>query len=316
LLKNNFYQDKLISFCIPTKNRPELLRNTLDSILSEEKYLDIIEIVISDNSTDEKTKDLIDKYILNYQNIKYSHHDRIGFFNSLSALDIGQGKFLKLHNDYTKILPGGMSKMIDLVQQNEIDRNGLLFTNAELKTNNIIVCNDFDTYIKVSSFWNSWSSAFGIWHEDYIKFKDRYECSDDQFPHTSILLRDGLQKKSNIIVDIKLFENQDVLPKGGYNLFKNFAVNYPDILHAYLQKGSITKITYNKVLNDLLNDFFAPWIKTIIIKKDKNFTFIIAGWKKYLFMRYKYNLNLYKNILKLVLFFCTYNILKGLRLTK
>lgn len=303
----------LVSFCIPTRERTDLLKATLDSIFENQNCISSFEVVVSDNSSNENTKELVAAYKTRFPNILFAHSSQIGFLNSLSALDLGKGYFLKLHNNYTKVLPGRMSILIDHVKQNLASKNGLLFTNGELKRNKTIPCKGFDSFIRNSSYWNSWSSAFGIWREDYLKIEDRYETSNPMFPHTSVLFKSSLQKEINLVVDLEIFKNQDVPRKGGYNIFKTFAVDYPNLLLPYLTAGAIRNSTYCKVMADLMRKFFVPWTKVLLIKKDENFTFETNNWWKYLLDRYKCKPILFEGFLRIVIYALAFNAMKTFR---
>lgn len=65
----------LISILIPTYNRPEYLKECLDSVLSQVGFKNIeLEFIVSDNSENDDTKILLDWYVKNNQNkiIKYN----------------------------------------------------------------------------------------------------------------------------------------------------------------------------------------------------------------------------------------------------
>lgn len=53
----------LLSICIPTYNRAEYLRRTLDSIVSQEDFDSNCEIVTSDNSYTDNTEGVCRNYI-------------------------------------------------------------------------------------------------------------------------------------------------------------------------------------------------------------------------------------------------------------
>ncbi|MCR5849036.1 MAG: glycosyltransferase [Lachnospiraceae bacterium] len=59
----------LVSICIPTHERPDFFKEALDSAVSQ-TYSNI-EIIISDNSEDDRTEKIIRKYQEKYSNIKY-----------------------------------------------------------------------------------------------------------------------------------------------------------------------------------------------------------------------------------------------------
>lgn len=61
-----------------------------------------------------------------------------------------------------------------------------------------------------SSYYTSWSNAFGVWRDDYEKTHDI--VLNDLFPHTSVLM--ALSNKSSFIIDDrKLFDIQKYLKK-------------------------------------------------------------------------------------------------------
>ena len=62
----------LVSICIPTYNQPEFFRQALESAINQ-TYPNI-EIVVGDDSTDTRTKNLIQPYLKKYKKIKYFFH--------------------------------------------------------------------------------------------------------------------------------------------------------------------------------------------------------------------------------------------------
>jgi len=64
----------LLSICIPTYNREKLLRECLDSIVSQSREKNIfsrVEIIISDNNSADKTREMVGGYKKLYKNIRY-----------------------------------------------------------------------------------------------------------------------------------------------------------------------------------------------------------------------------------------------------
>ena len=92
----------IVSICIPTYGRVEILKNTLDSIFSQCVESAKFEVCISDNSPTDETEQMLKLYFSDKTNLVYSKSTSEGFINSIEALKLGDGKFLKLHNNYTK----------------------------------------------------------------------------------------------------------------------------------------------------------------------------------------------------------------------
>ena len=62
----------LLSICIPTFNRSSYLRNTLNSIVSQQEFLsEKVEIIISDNASTDETPDVVKEFTAKYSNIHY-----------------------------------------------------------------------------------------------------------------------------------------------------------------------------------------------------------------------------------------------------
>ncbi|WPO79527.1 glycosyltransferase [Flavobacterium sp. KACC 22761] len=262
-----------LSICIPTNGRIEILKNTLDSIFSDctVSYSDF-EVVLSDNSKNEELEILMKSYE-QFPNIVYSKTDCEGFLNSINALKLGKGLFLKLHNNYTMFSSQGLSKLISFIKQNEPIRPLVFFKNSgkeELKK-----YDSFNSFNLDLSFWNTWSSGFSIWKEDFINMSDLEV--NKMFPHTSLLLNQ-YSKDLFIINDYVFFENQEVPQKGGYNLFRTFAVDYLQMMEQTKEKGHISSLTFEKIKDDLFFNFLIIWYYNTKINKNE-FTFNLENIK-------------------------------------
>ncbi|RXM42306.1 hypothetical protein [Flavobacterium sp. YO12] len=91
------------------------------------------------------------------------------------------------------------------------------------------------------------------------------------FPHTSLLMMQHSKQKF-AIVDKMYFVNQEVSKKGGYNLFRVFAVDYLNIMKLAESNKIISEITFEKIKQDLFSDFLVSWYCNTKICKN-NYTF-------------------------------------------
>jgi glycosyltransferase involved in cell wall biosynthesis len=264
-----------LSICIPTKGRLEILKNTLDSIYSDyEGNYEEFEVVISDNSKDGLLPQMLAAYN-HHPNIVYEKTTSEGFLNSINALKIGKGQFLKLHNDYTKFKEGALAEMLSFIKREATLKPLIFFSNFEKGNNNIIGFNSFDSFIYDLSFLNTWSTGFAIWKEDFDKYS-KIEVNKI-FPHTSLLLFQH-EKKSFVINDIFLFNNQDVNKKGGYNLFNAFAVQYLRMVEDCLKQNLITLQTFKHIKHDLFKNFLVIWYYNTKVATNQ-YTFDLSGIK-------------------------------------
>lgn len=89
----------LISFCIPTYNRPDTLNTTISSILSQKEKCDY-EIVISDNSETDETAKFIETFQDNPKIRYYRNSTNIGSAaNFFKVISLAKGRYLWLMSD-------------------------------------------------------------------------------------------------------------------------------------------------------------------------------------------------------------------------
>ena len=62
----------ILSICIPTNNRVDILRKTLNSIFAQHVSSDLFEVCVSDNSRTDETKKLIQEEFSNIPNLIYN----------------------------------------------------------------------------------------------------------------------------------------------------------------------------------------------------------------------------------------------------
>ena len=276
------YMGKLyLSICIPTNGRIEIVKNTLDSIYNNCKVpFSEFEVVLSDNSNNDELKSLLIEYN-EFPNIVYEKTTCEGFLNSVNALKMGKGLFLKLHNNYTMFTDKGMIELISIIKQSEVNKPLIFFKN--FGKNGIMNFNSFDNFCADLSFWNSWSTGFSIWKEDFDKISE-VEVNK-MFPHTSLLM---LQYSKSLftINDEVYFINQDVPKKGGYNLFRVFAVDYLKILDVAKGNNIISSKTFEKIKRDLFFDFLISWYRNTKLSKN-NYTFNLDGIKESMSVYYE-----------------------------
>ena len=89
----------LVSILIPTYNRPHLFELALRSAL-QQTYLNI-EIIVCDDSTNDDTKQVMEKYVKLFDNIRYVKNERnLGQFqNDLKLFELANGEYINFLMD-------------------------------------------------------------------------------------------------------------------------------------------------------------------------------------------------------------------------
>jgi glycosyltransferase involved in cell wall biosynthesis len=106
----------IVTVCIPTYNRRELLAASLQSVRSQS--LENIEIIVSDNASTDDTGDYVRS--LNDPRIRYDRLDEnIGLFGNLSrCLQLGSGRYRVMLPDDDLMLPGNLEAKARYLDQN------------------------------------------------------------------------------------------------------------------------------------------------------------------------------------------------------
>lgn len=260
-------ESPIISICIPTKDRIEILRKTLNSIYSSNTLnFEEFEVVISDNSESDELQEVIVKEYEQISNIHYYKSQQKGFLNSISALEFGKGKLLKLHNDYTMFSNGSLERLISFVKDYMAEQPFIFFSQGILRNQTIKEYNCFNDFVFDLSYWITWSTAFSIWREDFLKLKNKE--IDSIFPHTSLLFFES-NKEKFVVNNLDYFKNQNIPSKGGYNLFYGFSVIFLRMLEKSKLNNDITQDTFSKIKKDLYYKFLMLWYYNTKVIRNK-----------------------------------------------
>lgn len=310
--------EKILSICIPTYNRADILDKTLSKLVLEPAFQSgQIEICISDNASPDHTMVIVKKYISKYDNIVYIRNNENtviidGNFPIVASL--ATGTFIKFLNDYAYFIPGELNKMIEFIESNKKEKPVLFFSNNNLpdKTEEIVYCNSFDSFVKTASYWTTWVLAAGFWREDFISIKDRDRSISKFMWCPDNYLRLMSMGRRAIVYNRKFCSLTALNNKGGYNVFYIFGVNYLSLYDEYLGSKLMTHKTFNIERHRLFKYFLMGWYQTLVISKNKNYIFEKNDAIKILKKNYQYTYYFYFGIISLHL----QNILKILQLKK
>lgn len=256
-----------LSICIPTYQRIEITRNTIASIYADSDGVDLdeFEVVVSDNDKQESSRIFEQEFL--YKNFRYFQTNCEGFLNSFHVLGYGKGLFLKLHNNYTMLRKGTLKYLIEQIKLYQDKHPGIFYTNSLLGMSTKLEFGSFDRYMQKLSYFSSWSTGFGIWKLDYDCLKKSVQINR-MFPQTTLFLA-GANKNLFVLDDQRLFDDQKIPKKGGYNPYKVFGVEYLDLLNEKVLSGNISSSTFKKIRRDLLSKYLATrFFKTVILRMD------------------------------------------------
>lgn len=268
----------LLSICIPTYKRPEILRNTLNSIYAQGVDHALFEVCISDDSPTDESEDVVRAEFADVDNLIYHRTAECGYLNLVEALKLGSGRLLKLHNDYASFREGGLQKMIDLINRYSEEEPVLFFGLKSLKNDaDIMEFSAYDSFMKDIDYMCTFCSSFSVWKEDFGRVLSKDAGLNFAFPHTSLLFR-MTYKKRFVVDNSDYVSNQPLSKKGGYNLPEYFVKEYLTMAEQdLLQTGHISRATYGQLEHSILK-FTADWYVTV--RHDDRYTFSFEDCEK------------------------------------
>ncbi|PLR83165.1 glycosyl transferase family 2 [Bacillus canaveralius] len=112
----------LVSILIPTYNRPEFFEQAIISAIKQ-SYLNI-EIIVCDDSTNDDTKEIVDRYVKEYEHITYiKNQQNLGQFeNDLKLMSLAKGEYINFLMDDDLFHPEKIKKMMRyFLQDSEVN---------------------------------------------------------------------------------------------------------------------------------------------------------------------------------------------------
>ncbi len=302
----NEYNKPILSICIPTYNRVNSLKETILSIIKQERFrkTDDVEIIISDNCSDDNTATVVNDYTKIYGNKIRYYKNKYNIFdlNFQQALSYGEGVFLKLNNDTLKHRDGSLDKIIEIINKEKAGDNLLFFLNGEKGLTNTTLCNNIDSFVKKVSFFSTWIGAFGIWKNDFVNLKSFSRRSDLKLIQVDVLFRLINLGRKVLVINDKLFDTIPPGKKGGYDLLTVFLDNYIFLLTEQLGIGALSKKTFKQEKRKLLLKYLAPALVYTKLWPGLN-CFEVKNKYSRIFNHYK------KDIVTLFLFYIYYYLL-------
>jgi len=283
--------EKILSICIPTYNRADILDKTLSTLVSEPSFIaEKIEICISDNASTDNTGEVVKQYTDKYSNIIYNRNIKnteIIDGNFPIVGEMASGTFIKFLNDYASFKPGELDKIIEFIETNRKERPVLFFSNNNLrnKTTEVIHCDTLDQFVQEASYFITWVLAAGMWRDDFRSINDR-DRSVVKFmwcPDNYLRLISAGRKA--IIYNRQFCVLQTLKSKGGYNIFQVFVINYLGLYDEYRAKKQISGVTMFNEKTKLFLYFLIPWTLNLQIT-NSFYSFSKQGAFKLLFKKY------------------------------
>lgn len=293
-------EQPILSICIPTYNRVEYLRQTLESIVSQDVFLNTneVEVAISDNCSSDNTQDVVEQFLKKFPGkIIYNRNaENLVDGNMEKVLSIARGCYRKLNNDTLMFSPGCLEKMLAFVKENIKEKPVLFFLNN--KSSKGCVCENLNDFLAKVSFGNTWIGSFGIWESDLNAIKDFSRYWQLRLPQTDVLFRIISGGKKVLINEEKLTMPMEGLRKGGYNVAEVFGKNYLFFVSEAKKNGYVSNKIYRREKRKILKNKIIPLY--FDFNGDYEFDNQATGYFSFLMPFYKFDFYFYFYFLKVV----------------
>jgi glycosyltransferase involved in cell wall biosynthesis len=264
----------LLSIAIPTFNGSKYLQDTLESIVPQIlSYPHNVDVVISDNASEDNTKDIVKKYQEKYQFIKYFRNDvNVGPDKNFDlAIRRSGGKYVWLFSDDDLLQPGSIEAVINTTTAfpeleiiwinyglyNE-DLSECRVYKRDLIINEDTYCNSAERYYEITGILSTGCATNIVKRESWCKNESDSKVGSS-FIHVEMISNILIQNPKSFIivypfVKIRQREDSRWSQKGKIlfltvNLTKIFKSN---IDLGYSKKG-MEDVIKKEIFKDLLN---------------------------------------------------------------
>lgn len=255
----------LVAFCIPTYNRAEYLRDSLESYVKNKDFDEDIEIVISDNASTDNTQSVGEYYASKYPNVHYfRNEENIRDANFPLALDRATAYYAKLANDNLPVSEDGLWYIKNKVRKYLGKDIAIFFVeggclNYRGKEDEVL-CEEFEDLILHLSRNVTWIALFGAWKDQWSMVKDRTKYSELMLSQDDWFYQIMEISGTAVLMNGKCHAKKRILNrKSGYNWFRVQVENYYRIMQPYIAKGLISSKVQKKEKETFLLEVM-PWI--------------------------------------------------------
>lgn len=250
----------LLSICIPTYNRAEYLKNSIESIICQDEFKNKqVEIVIADNASTDNTESVARPYAKRYGNIFYYRNEKnINNDNFPFVLSKGNGILRRLCNDTLCFEAGALKYICDVVRKYEQTKPYICWLGSKGRSD--IERMNFSKGIKTASYWITAIACFSIWDNECDGIEKDTYGTELMLWQVRKTLELSAEKDNMVLINKALTSTQNVYKKDvSYGLYHVFFENYFTLLNPYFESGKLTEDDKNYLEKDLLLNFFLDW---------------------------------------------------------
>lgn len=284
-----------LTIAIPTYNRCELLRQTLNSVISQ--INPNIEILVSDNGSSDETEDMMKEYCKNHNVCYYRNDTNLGMDNNfLKCLKNSNGEYIHLLSDDDILLPGAVKKVLEFIESEKPDYINLnsftystdVFDLNEMKEPRIklkedLITNNKEVFMKYIGVYITYISATIVKREKFVQLSNPEKYIGTYFLHAHCVFEMLRGEDNKVIVTKNAYLAAKNNNSGGFDLFEVWIKQYKKLLLNTAVKSGFGK----KIMKDIYVQDVNGFIRDSILKYSVTDNSYIMK-KKYILFGYTY----------------------------
>lgn len=295
----------ILSLCIPTYARCEILRGNLEQIQKQldSINMDELELIVSNNCSPDNTEEVVQTFIKQGMSIRYNcNMENLGSDgNFLKCMDMAKGKYIWLLGDDDYLKEGSIAHILDCLRGKDY---GLLYIDFKNPSSNgLTEYHDVNKFIRKVGRQITYMSA-NIFLKEIVEKVDADKYKNTCFVQIPFFLTSCLNRKNNATTDrdILLRDVGGTMPPQKYDFLEVFGKNFVSITCSILSAYPIvSEKTIGYLHKSMYVEYTGPYVYHNLIIKIK---FRDSRWQ-YIFPYYGKKWYFYWNV-----FTCLHGTLK------
>ena len=260
---------KLLTIAIPTRNRHEYLDENLKSLNEQIKnYVKIIEVIICDNSSNDYSRKIVEKYNALNLNITYiKNNQNIGSDENIAqCFNLANGKYVHIMGDDDIYCDNTLDEIVKVINKEDYGsiflrpygfNTNYLSEYPPIKLGSNKIYNKDDFLLKIATQISLLSAH--VINKSLIKEKDANEYCGSNLVQVNLLLDAVTKAKKNYYFNNYLLAYRKN-NSGGYDFFDIFINKFGEILKKYVDEGLISYNLMKKIECKKIKCFFPIYL--------------------------------------------------------
>lgn len=271
---------KVLSLCLPTYNRGWCIKEQIARLMTcSNTILDKMEIIISDNCSDDDTKDIVNDAIAAGFRCRYIRNEtNLGMDgNFVSCFQKATGKYVWLLGDDDLILIHQLEKIVNLLD-GETEYGLIHIYMKDGMSDPIEYITDVEEMTRKVSYWITFISS-NIVNTKYVPQIDFSKYMGTWFTLMPLYITAFQKEKVNIIYNERVFEvAKDFSRNGGYNYFEVFVQNYLSIWKEMLINIPNAKKIFSYLKKDVYQGHIYIFLCKLYFSRNNGYYSKEHGW--------------------------------------